>query len=80
MQANEGARTAVPDPNDPYQVVSDTAALFFGFQPTELVANRMLDELLQGAEPWEEHQRSERDPAAARSLRLTMRLPDFQLK
>ncbi|MCA9728436.1 MAG: DUF1800 domain-containing protein [Candidatus Eisenbacteria bacterium] len=82
MQANVKALAQqFQDPNDPYQVVSDTAALFFGFQPTELVANRMLDELLQGAEPWEWNIN---DPNATQQLRalfrLTMRLPDFQLK
>lgn len=82
MQANVKALVLqFQDPNDPYQVISDTSTLFFGFQPTELVANRMLDELLQGAEPWEWNIN---DPSATQQLRglfrLAMRLPDFQLK
>jgi uncharacterized protein (DUF1800 family) len=41
------------DPNDPYQLVDDLALSFFGLPPTEAVRQRMLDELLQGSEPWE---------------------------
>lgn len=69
------------NPNDPYQLVDDIATLAFGLPPTELVRQRMLDELLQGAEPWEW---SINDPNAASQLRyllrLAFRLPDVQLK
>jgi uncharacterized protein (DUF1800 family) len=82
MQANVKALVLqFRDPNDPYLVIEDLATLFFGFQPTELVANRMLEELLQGAEPWEWHINDPDAVAQLRGLfRLTMRLPDFQLK
>jgi len=69
------------DPNDAYQLIDDVALTFFGMTPTELVRQRMLDELLQGSEPWEW---SLSDPDAESRVqglvRLAMRLPDFQLK
>ena len=68
-------------PSDAYQVVDDVALLLFGLPPTELVRQRMLDELLQGAEPWEW---SIYDPSAPDRLRdvvtLALRLPDAQSK
>ncbi len=69
------------NPHDAYALVDDTALLLFGLEPTELVRQRMLDELLQGAEPWEW---SLFDPGAEAQIqgliRLAMRLPDMQSK
>lgn len=68
-------------PHDAYQVVDDVATVCFGMPPTDLVRQRMLDELLQGAEPWEW---SLFDPQAPDRLRdlvtLALRLPDAQSK
>jgi len=69
------------NPEDPLQLVDDFAVYLFGLTPTEAVRQRMIDELLQGEEPWEW---SLGDPEAESQvqglLRLMLRLPDFQLK
>jgi hypothetical protein len=69
------------DPNDPFLLIDELALYLFGLTPTELVRQRMIDELLQGAEPWEWNINH---PAAEGRLRdvlkLMMRLPDYQLK
>lgn len=70
-----------PTPNNPYNIVDGVADLLFGMPPTELVRQRMLDELLQGAQPWEWNIG---DPNATDRLegllRLALRLPDAQTK
>lgn len=72
---------SLTNPHDPEQIVSDLALLLFGMPPTEAIRERMLDELLQGAMPWEW---SIYDPLAEARLRdllkLAVRLPDYQLK
>ena len=69
------------NPEDPYQLVDDVALLLFGLTPTELVRQRMLDELLQGAEPWEWSMGDPQAEARIQDLiRLAFRLPDGQLK
>jgi hypothetical protein len=69
------------DPNDPYALIDDLALYFFGMPPTELVSQRMLDELLQGAEPWEWNINNPQAESRLRDLiKLIMRLPDYQLK
>jgi len=69
------------NPDDPYLLIADLSTVLYGFQPTELVEQRMLDELLQGAEPWEW---SIFDPDAESRIqgliRLALRLPDSQIK
>jgi len=69
------------DPNDPYQLVDDLALSFFGMPPTEAVRQRMLDELLQGSEPWEWSIYNAGAEAQVRLLlKLIFRLPDFQAR
>ncbi len=69
------------DPNDAEQLIEDTIVQFFGLPPTNAVRAVMTDELLQGSEPWEW---SLFDPQAEDRirglLRLTVRLPDYQVK
>lgn len=72
---------SLSNPNNAYDVVDDLALLLFGLEPTELVRQRMLDELLQGAQPWEW---GINDPNAESRLqglvRLALRLPDAQTR
>ena len=72
---------SLSNPNNPYDLVDDFGLLLFGMPPTELVRQRMLDELLQGGEPWEW---SINDPNATSRIqglvRLALRLPDAQSK
>jgi len=69
------------NPNDALLLVDEMAAYFFGMPPTPLVRQRLVDELLQGSEPYDW---SMFDPEARSRieglLRLIMRLPDFQTK
>ncbi len=69
------------NPNDPYVVVDDLALLSFGQPPTPLVRQRMLETLLQGAEPydWSIDLPDSRE-RLVELYRYTVRLPDFQLK
>jgi hypothetical protein len=82
MQADVlGLANRLTDPNDPYALINDLALYFFGMPPTELVSQRMLDELLQGAEPWEWNINHPLAESRLRDLiKLIMRLPDYQLK
>ncbi|MBD3235151.1 MAG: hypothetical protein GF330_00415 [Candidatus Eisenbacteria bacterium] len=69
------------DPDDPETLVEDVATLFFGQPPTIGVRQRMIDELLGGMQPGEWHLGLPKAEARVQALlRLTMRLPDFQLK
>ena len=70
-----------PNPNNPYNIVDGFALVLFGMPPTELVWNRMLDELLQGGEPWEWDMNDPSAEARMQGLvRLALRLPDAQAK
>ncbi len=69
------------DPNDPYQLVDDFALAFFGMPPTEAVRQRMIDELLQGSEPWEwSIYNTGAEAQLQLLLKLIFRLPDFQAR
>jgi hypothetical protein len=69
------------NPNDALLLVDEMALYYFGMPPTPLVRQRLVDELLQGSEPYDW---SMFDPEAKSRLegllRLIMRLPDFQTK
>jgi len=82
MQSNVIAlANDLTNPNDAEALVDDLALDLFGQPPTEAVRQRMLDELLQGAEPWEWSLYYPEAEARLRGLvRLALRLPDVQLK
>lgn len=72
---------SLSDPDDPYDLIDDVSLLLFGLSPTELVRQRMLDELLQGAEPWEwEFDDPSAEARIQGLVRLALRLPDAQSK
>ncbi|NNF07615.1 MAG: DUF1800 domain-containing protein [Candidatus Eisenbacteria bacterium] len=69
------------NPNDPNQLIDDLALLCLGHKPTDLIRESMVEELLQGAAPYDW---SIYLPDAEQRLvdlyRYVMRLPDYQLK
>lgn len=69
------------NPNDAQMLVSDLSVHLFGMRPTDAVSQRLLDELLQGTEPWEWSLDYPEAESRLRGLvRLALRLPDYQLK
>ncbi len=69
------------DPNNADALIDDLSAHLFGQRPTEAVRQRLLDELLQGAEPWEwSLYYPEAESRLQGLVRLALRLPDYQLK
>lgn len=69
------------DPNDAVGFVDEVALHLLGAPPTETVRARLLDELLQGAEPWEwSIYYPEAESRLENLFRLAVRLPDYQLK
>jgi len=69
------------DPNDAVRFVDEVALHLLGVPPTETVRERLLDELLQGAEPWEwSIYYPEAESRLENLFRLAVRLPDYQLK
>jgi len=82
MQADVMALAAgYSNPDDAGQLIDDVALDFFGLTPTDLVRQRMLDELLQGMSPEEWSMDLPKAEARIQDLlRLGMRLPDFHLK
>jgi hypothetical protein len=69
------------NPNDADALIDDLAFYLFGMPPTELVRQRMMDELLQGAQPWEWNMGYPEAESRLQGLvKLALRLPDQQVK
>ena len=70
-----------PEPNDAYQLVDDLATYFYAFEPTEQIQDVLLQELLQGLEPYNWSIDIPQADQRIRSLvKLIMRIPDYQLQ
>ncbi len=70
-----------PDPNNSELLVDDLILYFFDIEPTDQVRQRILQELLQGAEPddWSLYL-PESEDRLRQTIKLIMKLPEFQLK
>ncbi len=82
MQIDVMTETArLSNPENAHAVVDDLALLCFGQPPTQLVRQAMIDELLQGELPIYWSMGLPDAEVRLRDLyRLTMQLPDYQLK
>jgi uncharacterized protein (DUF1800 family) len=70
-----------PNPNDAEQLIDDMILYFYDLQPTEHTRQLLLDQLLQGLEPYNwSLSIPEAEERLKGTIKLLMRYPDFQLK
>lgn len=70
-----------PEPNDAYQLVDDLTTYFYAMEPTEQIQEVLLQELLQGLEPYNwSIDIPQADQRIRGLIKLIMRIPDYQLQ
>ncbi len=70
-----------PNPNDAEQLIDDMILYFYDIQPTEHTRQLLLDQLLQGLDPYNWSLTiPEAEERLKGTIKLLMRYPDFQLK
>ncbi|MFN8547246.1 MAG: hypothetical protein U0527_04555 [Candidatus Eisenbacteria bacterium] len=72
---------SLPNPNNAGQLIDDLCTCYYGQEPTPLVRQALLDALLTGLPPnqWNINLATART-RLERTLRLLMKMADFQLK
>ena len=70
-----------PNPNDAEQLIDDMILYFYDIQPTDHTRQLLLDQLLQGLDPYNWALTiPEAEDRLKGTIKLLMRYPDFQLK
>ena len=70
-----------PNPNDAEQLIDDMILYFYDIQPTEHTRQLLLDQLLQGLDPYNWALTiPEAEERLKGTIKLLMRYPDFQLR
>tara|TARA_B100000315_G_scaffold260807_1_gene325638 strand:+ start:29331 stop:31013 length:1683 start_codon:yes stop_codon:yes gene_type:complete len=71
----------IPSHNDAEQLIDDLALYFYAMEPSEHTTQLLLNELLQGAEPYDWNiNLPDAEGRLRGTVKLLMRLPDYQLK